>query len=115
MKSRNVIPVVCLLLTLAGGILFYAQGWNVWLGLLVGINLATFIVYGWDKSCARRKAWRVPENTLHVLAALGGSPGAAIGQLAFRHKTADRKFRLIFFAIVIVQAALVAVWFWRFQ
>lgn len=43
-------------------------------GLLL-INAITFAVYGYDKFCAKRGAWRVPEIRLLGLAALGGSAG----------------------------------------
>ena len=31
------------------------------------INLAAFLIYGWDKLCAKRHAWRVTEVTLIAL------------------------------------------------
>ena len=40
---------------------------------LLGINLLTFFVYGIDKWKAKRDRWRIPEATLLMLAALGGS------------------------------------------
>ena len=46
---------------------------------LVVINLATFAVYGADKSRAKRGAWRVPEKTLFLLPLLGGSVGGSAG------------------------------------
>ena len=39
------------------------------------INAVAIIAYGWDKLCAIRKWWRVPELTLLGLAAIGGSVG----------------------------------------
>lgn len=41
-------------------------------GLLL-INLITFAAYGYDKFCARRGAWRVPEIRLLLLAAVGAA------------------------------------------
>ena len=38
-----------------------------------------------------------------ILAAAGGTPGAFVGQLLFRHKTRDRRFRVVFSAIAAVQ------------
>lgn len=43
-------------------------------GLLL-INAITFAVYGYDKFCAKRGAWRVPEIRLLGLAALGEVQG----------------------------------------
>lgn len=62
-------------------------------GLLL-INLITFAVYGYDKSCARRGAWRVPEMRLLLLAAVGGSVGALLAMFLFRHKTKHLKFTI---------------------
>ena len=62
-------------------------------GLLL-INLITFAVYGYDKSCARRGAWRVPEIRLLLWAAVGGSGGALLAMFLFRHKTKHLKFTI---------------------
>ncbi|MDD7196335.1 MAG: DUF1294 domain-containing protein [Acidaminococcus fermentans] len=62
-------------------------------GLLL-INLITFAVYGYDKFCARRGAWRVPEIRLLFLAAVGGSLGALLAMFLFRHKTKHLKFTI---------------------
>ena len=59
---------------------------------LLGINLLTFLIYGIDKWKARRDKWRVPEATLLMLAALGGSVGALLGMSVFHHKTKHKKF-----------------------
>lgn len=57
-------------------------------------NIVTFWVFGHDKRQARNKGWRVPEKTLFLLAAAGGSIGAIAGMQIFRHKTRHWKFRL---------------------
>ena len=67
----------------------------IWLLL---INVITFLVFGLDKWKARRKeknekVRRVPERTLLLLAALGGSVGALLAMKAFRHKTLHKAFR----------------------
>lgn len=62
-------------------------------GLLL-INVITFAVYGYDKFCAKRGAWRVPEIRLLGLAALGGSVGALLAMFLFRHKTKHLKFTI---------------------
>ena len=73
---------------------------------LIGINVLTFLFYGIDKWKARKKKWRIPENTLILLAAVGGSIGALLGMYVFRHKTKHRKFTLGIPAILIVQVVL---------
>lgn len=61
-------------------------------------SAASFALYGLDKAAAVRGARRVPEATLHILALLGGWPGALAGQLTFRHKTRKQPFRAVFWA-----------------
>lgn len=73
--------------------------WGLLACWLVLINLVTFLIFGLDKWKARRKeknekVRRVPERTLLLLAALGGSVGALLGMRAFHHKTLHRAFRL---------------------
>ena len=40
---------------------------------LLAINAVAFIVYGIDKYKAKKAKWRIPETTLLLLAAIGGS------------------------------------------
>ncbi len=70
---------------------------------LLAANLLTFVTYGIDKYKARHKKWRIPEATLLLLAALGGSIGALLAMRVFRHKTLHRKFRYGVPAILLVQ------------
>ena len=56
---------------------------------LIVVNLLTWIIYGIDKWKAKRRAWRIPERTLLLLAAAGGCTGALAGMLMFRHKTSE--------------------------
>ena len=37
------------------------QGHTVIVWYFAIINLAAFLIYGWDKLCAKRHAWRVSE------------------------------------------------------
>ena len=39
---------------------------------LAAVNLAAFIVYGWDKRLAVRERYRISEKTLILLALFGG-------------------------------------------
>jgi len=63
-------------------------------GLYAGLSLMTFVVYGIDKAAARRNRWRTQENTLHLLALLGGWPGALLAQQILRHKSTKQSFRI---------------------
>lgn len=73
--------------------------WGLLAIWLVLINLVTFLVFGLDKWKAKRKekneaVRRVPERTLLLLSALGGSVGALLAMRAFHHKTLHRAFKL---------------------
>lgn len=59
---------------------------------LILVNLAAFILYGADKSFAKKGARRIPEKTLLLWAFLGGSIGALLGMKLFHHKTLKSKF-----------------------
>ena len=73
---------------------------------LLGINLLTFFIYGIDKWKAKRNKWRVPEATLLMLAALGGSVGALLGMSVFHHKTKHKKFLIGVPLILLAQVVL---------
>lgn len=78
---------------------------------IILINLIAFVVFGIDKRKARKEQWRVPESTLFILAIIGGSIGALLGMLAFRHKTKHRKFTIGIPLILALQIALlVTIW-----
>ena len=53
----------------------------------VAVNVASLIMMGVDKRKAIKRAWRIPESTLFVLAIIGGSLGSIIGMHLFHHKT----------------------------
>lgn len=70
--------------------------------IYLGMSSITFFAYALDKSKAKRGAWRTPESTLHILALIGGWPGAAIAQQMLRHKSQKRDFRFVFWLTVII-------------
>ena len=61
-------------------------------GILLTLNLLTFIIYGIDKFKAKKAKWRIPESTLLLLAVIGGSIGAWLGLQVWRHKPHHKKF-----------------------
>jgi uncharacterized membrane protein YsdA (DUF1294 family) len=71
------------------------------------MSLVCFIAYGLDKRRAANGGRRVSERTLHLLAFLGGWPGALIGQRQFRHKTQKAPFRIIFWLLVVAHIGIV--------
>ena len=76
---------------------------------LVFINIAAACVCWQDKRAARRRAWRVPERTLFVVAAAGGSAGLYLAMRACRHQTQHKRFMIGVPLMLIAQVAL-AVW-----
>ena len=79
---------------------------------LLSINIISFICMGLDKFRASRDRWRIPERTLFLLAAAGGSIGSIAGMFLFRHKTKHLSFRIELPAILILQCAA-AFLIWR--
>ena len=69
---------------------------------------------GWDKLMAKKGRWRVPERTLLLIAALGGSLGSILGMEVFHHKTRHKKFSWGLPAIFLLQCVLVALVFSQF-
>lgn len=61
---------------------------------LVIINAVSFGLMRADKQKARKNAWRIPERTLLIIAAAGGSLGALAAMQLFRHKTKHLKFAI---------------------
>ena len=73
---------------------------------LLAVILLLFAVMGIDKYKAKHQLWRIPERTLFVLAAIGGSLGGILGMRIFHHKTLHPQFRYGFPAILILQLIL---------
>ena len=69
-------------------------------------SVAAFLAHGIDKHAAARQGRRVPEAALHLLALLGGWPGALLAMGLLRHKTRKAGFLLVTAGIVVLHAAL---------
>ena len=76
---------------------------------LLVINILAFVCYGLDKHKSKRKARRISERWLLLLALIGGSVGAWLGMLVWRHKTKHAKFR---FGVPILLLLQVALYWW---
>ena len=76
--------------------------------LYLAVSFMTFIAYALDKSKAQRGKWRTQESTLHLLALLGGWPGAALAQQSLRHKSKKHKFRITFWFTVFINTTTLA-------
>lgn len=92
----------------------------IWQADLVLVGVMTLVglgAMGLDKTIARKNGERVqrgkkprrriPEKTLFLIAALGGSLGVLAGMYLFRHKTKHKSFVFGVPLILAAQAALV--------
>ncbi len=66
------------------------------------MSFVTYFLYTDDKSRAKRKDWRTPEQTLHLCELLGGWFGGFIAQRVLRHKSQKESYKVVFWAIVII-------------
>ena len=73
------------------------------------ISLISMIVTVSDKAKSRKGQWRVPEKTLLILSALGGSLAMYITMQIIRHKTRHIKFMLGIPIIMFFQA--IVIWY----
>lgn len=76
------------------------------------MSVATFIAYWLDKRQAARGGRRISERTLHVMAFVGGWPGALIGQQQLRHKTQKISFRIVFWLLLALHLGIVGAVAW---
>ena len=71
-------------------------------GIGATMTLLAYVAYAVDKRKAREKEWRRSELDLHLLALLGGWPGAFLAQRRLRHKCSKVKFQFWFWLIVVL-------------
>lgn len=88
-----------ILISAAVGSIFTSHPVVMWFLLA---NVLTLMIYGIDKTAARKTWRRVPESTLLVFGVVGGWPGAIVGQQLFRHKTQKQPFKTYFIISVLV-------------
>jgi uncharacterized membrane protein YsdA (DUF1294 family) len=78
---------------------------------LVLVNLAAFVMVGWDKRKAKKDQYRTREMTLWKAGAIGGILGMLIGMRLFRHKARKASFLVVTVLLVIWNIALAYVGF----
>jgi uncharacterized membrane protein YsdA (DUF1294 family) len=79
----------------------------------IALNSGVFCAYWLDKYAAQKHQWRIKERTLHIMALLGGWPGAGLAQQILRHKSRKESFRQRFQLTVIAHWAAWLAWlFW---
>ena len=85
----------------------------LWVGL---ISLISVIVCIYDKIAAKRlPEHRTPEKTLLFLSAIGGSLAMYITMQIIHHKTRHKKFMIGIPVIMVLQIALIIVYFYFVQ
>lgn len=114
MRKRGILPP----LAIAFG--FFVL---LWVGVIGGwmnpllvwpyglLSVLALILYALDKRAAQRDQRRIPEINLHLVSLFGGWPGALVARHWLRHKTRKQPFRTIFWAIVVINSALLILLF----
>ena len=87
---------------LVGGVVLAGRLSPAVLVLYLGASAIAFVAYALDKSAARKGRWRTPESTLHLLALVGGWPGALLAQKLLRHKSSKVEFQRVYWATVVL-------------
>ena len=84
------------------------------LGWLIVISAISIIVCVYDKIISKknRVELRIPEKVLLILSALGGSLAMYITMQITHHKTKHLKFMIGIPAIMVVQIALIVLYFY---
>ncbi len=78
-------------------------------------SLLAFALMGVDKYRARRKLSRIRERTLLLSCACFGALGGWLGMHAFSHKTRHAKFFISVPVMLLLQAALLTLYFVRWR
>jgi uncharacterized membrane protein YsdA (DUF1294 family) len=111
--AQPVGPVLALMLVwlvmLVAGAFTGRFTWFV-LPAALGLNLMTFYTYWQDKHAARQGAWRIKEDTLHLLGLAGGWPGAWFAHQILRHKSSKQAFRAVYWATAILNTTALLAW-----
>lgn len=98
------LALLLMLLLLIGGVRPPFVAW------LAGISAAALAFYGYDKLAAQAGRFRVPERVLLGLALIGGTPGALLGMLLFRHKTRKASFLAALAVVLLIQIVAFLIW-----
>jgi uncharacterized membrane protein YsdA (DUF1294 family) len=106
-RKRNLVLATSVILMAIGA--FVSNLW-VFLAGFILVNGYAIGVMAWDKSKAKKGGFRIPEQSLFLLAALGGGIGVLIAMLAYRHKTRHLSFQLLVPLFCILHLLLLLRW-----
>ena len=84
------------------------------LAVLVITNLYCFCLMAYDKNCARKGKWRVPERRLFLSAAVFGAFGGVLAMSFLRHKTKHLSFQVFFPLMLVIQAGIIGFMLYKF-
>ncbi len=82
---------------------------------LAGLQLATWLFYMLDKHAAQQGAWRIAENTLHLLELAGGWPSALIAQQVLRHKNRKSGYQMVFWPCAALNIGALGWWIFHLR
>lgn len=97
-----------LIYAIALSVLIVTQRIGIWILMLVSVlSVVCYLVYWLDKRAAQLDQWRTRERSLHLLAVLGGWPGALFAQGRLRHKSRKLGFQVVFWISVMLNCLLI--------
>ena len=70
-------------------------------------TLITFLTFGLDKRRAEKHQRRIPESVLLFLTFLGGTAGAILGMISYRHKTSKKSFLFKTALVILLQGLII--------
>ena len=83
--------------------------WLIFFAYIAVVSLCSIVVCVYDKKISKRNnvKLRIPEKSLFIWSAVGGSVAMFITMRLIRHKTKHLSFMIGIPAIILVQAALI--------
>jgi uncharacterized membrane protein YsdA (DUF1294 family) len=69
---------------------------KIWLLAYLVMNIAGLVIMWEDKKRAKKHQYRISEQSLWLVAILGGAVGATAGMQLYRHKTKHTAFKIGF-------------------
>lgn len=112
-RRRGATPVVIGIVAWFGALVAATVAGRLAVPVLLALplyNLFVFFLYWHNRHARSRGATHIPEDALHVLAALGGWPGAWLAQRLLRYQPATAWFHRAFWIAVGVNVAWLAGW-----